>query len=200
MKHMMITMKLLTIGFALVGMGVGAIFAKDKPATIIKQGISINAPISKAWQVLGPEFPDAYKWASSVQHSEAKDDQSLNGSSTTERGCNISGMGAIREKLLAYSDKEYLLSYEVAEGAPSMVKYLSNTWKLVDLGNGKTRLEMQMEMKTGGLMGAMMKGMMRKKMTKMSAQIVEEFKYYVEQGQPHPRKVAAAEKLQKKGK
>lgn len=192
------TTEILSLTVSLYLMGSSVAYAKDKPSTIIKQSITIDAPINKVWQILGPEFPDAYKWASSVNHSEAKNNQSVNGSTCSERGCNISGMGNIKEKILSYSDTEHVLSYQVIEGMPSMVKYMSNTWKLIDLGNGKTKLEMQMEMKTGGIMGAMMKGMMRKKMTKMSNEVVEEFKYYVEMGNPHTRKLKAAEKFARK--
>lgn len=165
-----------------------ALYAKDKPPINIKQELIIKAPIQKTWQVLGPEFADAYKWASSIKHSEARNHETMNGSTCTERGCSVSGVGNIKEKLLNYSEAEHTLSYQVYEGMPKMVKYAANTWTLTDLGNGTTKLEMQIEIKTGGLMGSMMKGMMRKKMTKMTKKIAEEFQYYVENGNPHPRK------------
>lgn len=171
-----------------------ALYAKDKASTIIKQEILIDATIQKAWQVLGPEFVDAYKWASSVKHSEARNHETMNGSNCTERGCSISGMGKIKEKILQYSETEHILSYQVYEGMPKMVKYAANTWKLIDLGNGTTKLEMLIEMKTGGLMGGIMKGMMRKKITKMSKEIAEEFQYYVENGIPHARKINSINK------
>lgn len=171
-----------------------ALYAKDKTPIIIKQELIINASIAKTWQVLGPEFADAYKWASSIKHSEARNHETMNGSTCTERGCSVSGMGNIKEKILQYSETEHILSYQVYEVMPKMVKYAANTWKLIDLGNGATKLEMQIEMKTGGFMGSMMKGMMRKKMTKMSKQIAEEFQYYVENGNPHPRKIKSTNK------
>ena len=40
----------------------------------------------------------------------------------------------------------------------------------------------------------MMKGMMKKKMSKIADEIIEEFKYYVENGSPHPRAVKANKK------
>lgn len=168
-----------------------SVFAKDKSPTIIKQELIIDASMEKVWQVLGPQFADAYKWASSIKHSEARDHDNFNGSTCTERGCNVKGMGNIKEKLLIYSEADHKISYQVYEGMPKMVKYASNTWILTDLGNGKTKVEIQLEMKTGGMMGAMMKGMMKKKMTKMSKGVIEEFKYYVETGNPHPNKVKA---------
>lgn len=137
-------------------------YAKDKAPVLIKNELIINSTIAKAWQVLGSKFADANKWATSIKHSEARNHESMNGSTCTERGCNVSGMGNIKEKMLQYSETEHLLSYQVYEGIPKMVKYASTTWKVTDFGNGTTKLEMTMEMKAGGLMGAMMKGMMKK--------------------------------------
>lgn len=171
--------------------------AKGKKAAVISNEFMINAPIEQAWAVLGPGFEDAYKWAASVNHSEAKDHQSFNGSSCTERGCNVAGIGNILEKLLQYSATDHIISYQIYEGMPKMVKYASNTWKLTDAGGGKTKLEMTVEIKTGGLMGTLMHGMMVKKMKTLSKFTGEEFKYYVETNSPHERKLKAMKKAGK---
>lgn len=163
--------------------------AKEKEPTIIHQEVIIDASIAETWEILGPQFENAQVWASSIKHSEALNNESLNGSNCTIRGCSVAGMGEIKETLLSYSIPNHSLSYEVKEGMPKMVKYASNQWELTDLGNGKTSLKMKLEMKTGGFMGWMMRGMMKKKMTKLSAEIAEEFKFYVENGTPHPRTV-----------
>lgn len=171
-----------------------ALYAKDKASIIIRQEISIDAPTEKSWEVLGPQFENAQVWATSVTRSEALDRESLNGSTCTIRGCSIAGMGDVKEKLLTYSPEDHSLSYVVTDGMPKMVRYLSNSWVLIDLGNGKSKLEMTIEMKTGGFMGWMMGGMMKRKLTKLSAEVAEEFKYYVENGKPHPRKIKSTNK------
>jgi hypothetical protein len=186
MKTIKTTMTLMLLSFSLLSFA-----GKDKPSTIITQEIIINASIEKAWTVLGPQFADANKWATSIKHSQANNSDSFNGSTCSERGCDISGFGEVREKILEYSNADRVLSYEVIDGLPGMVSFMSNYWKLTETADGKTKLLMRMEMKTKGMMGAMMKGMMKKKMTKMSAEVAEEFKYYVEKGVPHPRKVKA---------
>jgi hypothetical protein len=165
--------------------------AKEKEPTIIKQEIVINASIDEAWEILGPQFENVQFWASSIKHSEALNKESLNGSKCTVRGCSVAGIGEIKETLLSYSIENHSLSYEIKEGMPKMVRYASNHWKLIDLGNGKTKLKMKIEMKTGGFMGWMMRGMMKRKMTKLSFETAEEFKYYVETGKLHPRKIKA---------
>lgn len=185
-------MKLSTVAMALL-LGF-SVQAKEKEPTIINQEIVIDAPIDKSWEVIGPQFENAQVWASSIKHSEALNKESLNGSTCTIRGCSVAGMGEIKETLLTYSAESHSLSYIVKEGMPKMVRYASNNWELIDLGNGKTKLKMTIEMKTGGVMGWMMNGMMKGKMTKLSSEIAEEFKYYVENGKPHPRKIKANKK------
>ncbi len=150
----------------------------------IKKEIIINKSIEKAWQILGTEFADAYKWSSVINHSEAKNQESLNGSSCTERGCDIKGMGKLKEKLLSFSPENYKLSYQIIEGLPSMVKYAENNWTLTSLGADKTKLEMVLKAETQGFMGTLMKPMMKMNFSKMGKGLTEDFKFYVENGKP----------------
>lgn len=183
MKSIKLTLTIMAVLFAF------SAEAGNKDPKIILQEVIINASIDQAWDVLGNHFAEAQNWASSIEHSEALNDKSLNGSTCTERGCKVDGMGEIKETLIAYDPVKHLLAYEIRQGLPKMVKFASNNWELIDMGNGQTKLKMKIEMKTGGFMGWMMGGMMKKKMTKMSSEIAEEFKYYVENGKPHPRKI-----------
>ncbi len=171
-------------------LGVSSLAKAGNPI-IIQKEIIINAHINDVWEVLGPQFEDAYKWASVIKHSEARDQNSFNGSTCSERGCDVSGMGSIKERLTQYSETNHILAYEVYEGMPKMMKATKNTWKLIDLDNGKTKLIMKLEAKTGGFMGWMMKPMMKMKLKKMANKVVEEFKFYVENGKPHPRTIKA---------
>ncbi|MBL4592604.1 MAG: SRPBCC family protein [Flavobacteriales bacterium] len=165
--------------------------ATEKKPIIINQEVTIDAPIEKVWEVLGPQFGNVQIWSSSVKHSEALNEESINGSKCTERSCSVAGMGEIKEVLLSYSSEKHSLSYEAKEGFPKMVRYASNNWQLFDLGNGKTKLKMTVKIKTGGFMGWLMGGMMKKKIKKMTSEAIEEFKYYVENGSPHPRTIAS---------
>lgn len=162
---------------------------------IVKQ-IVISTDVSQSWRVLGPEFADAYKWASTVNKSEGKGGL-INGEIFSERVCSTP-MGTLREKILEYSVENHLLSYQF-EGMPKMVKFAKNTWQLTSLGSNRTNLSLKMEMEIGGI-GKLMKPMIKMRMAKMAGHTIEEFKYYVENGQPHPRKLNAANKYIKKQK
>ncbi|OIQ99141.1 hypothetical protein GALL_188780 [mine drainage metagenome] len=75
-----------------------------------------------------------------------------------------------------------------------MVKQATNTWKLLSVGQEQSKLYMRMDIQLGGVMGKIMQPMMKMMMSKMGNELLEEFKYYVENKQPHPRKLKAAKK------
>ncbi len=179
---------------ALVLISVGLNAQAPKINLTIKKEIIIDASAEKAWQVLGPQFTDAYKWASTVTTSEGQWDKI--GGIYSGRICTTP-MGTLKEKVLEYSAENYLLSYSF-EGMPKMVRFAKNTWQLNSIDNNKTKLTLVMEIKVGGFMGKMMKPMMKGKMAKMINHTIEEFKYYVETGQPHSRKVKAINKSKNK--
>ncbi len=161
---------------------------KEKPVTTIKQEFIINAEVAKAWEVLGPGYEDLHVWASAIKSSSADDNQSFNGSPCTTRNCSVSGVGNVKEKLLAYSSSEHTLTYQVIEGNPKPVKYMAITWKFVAIDDKTTKVEITVELKSA------FKGVVKKKVTKLYSEIGEEFKYYVENEQPHPRKIKAVSK------
>ncbi|MBS1666391.1 MAG: SRPBCC family protein [Bacteroidetes bacterium] len=162
---------------------------------IIEKEITINKSVEDAWEVLGYQFADAYKWASPLKHSEAKDRNNFNGSACSERGCDIVGMGKTREKLIEYSNECNRLSYSVPEGMPFMVKYATNTWQLTQIDNDKSKLKMVMNITLRGIMGMMMQPMMKMMMSKMGNILLQDFKYYVETGRPSEAKLRALKKL-----
>ncbi|MBL4707549.1 MAG: hypothetical protein JKY48_03815 [Flavobacteriales bacterium] len=48
---------------------------------------------------------------------------------------------------------------------------------------------MEMNIDISGFLGTIMKPMMKMQMAGMGNQFLEKFKYYVEKGSPHPRKI-----------
>jgi len=159
---------------------------------VIEKEILVNKSIKDAWKVLGIDFANASKWASAVNHSEGSGEK-FNGSTCSERGCSTT-MGSIKEKLYEFSNENYSLAYEVAEGMPSMVKYATNTWKLIEVGENKCKLQIKMDIRMGGFFGSLLQPVMKMQMSKMGNHLVEDFSFYVENGTPHPRKLKAQKK------
>lgn len=127
-----------------------------------------------------------------MNHSEGNGDN-FNGSTCSERGCSIT-MGSIKEKLYEFSNEKHTLSYEVAEGMPSMVKYATNTWRLIDLGEDKCKLQIKMDIRMSGFFGSLLEPILKMQMSRMGNHLVEDFAYYVENGTQHPRKLKAQKK------
>jgi ribosome-associated toxin RatA of RatAB toxin-antitoxin module len=77
---------------------------------------------------------------------------------------------------------------------PSIVKYATNTWRLVYLGADKCKLQIKMDIRMGGFFGSLLKPIMKMQMSKLGNHLVEDFAHYVENGTPHPRKIKAQKK------
>lgn len=160
---------------------------------VIEKEILINKCTKDAWKVLGVDFSNASKWASAVNHSEGSGDN-FNGSTCSERGCSTT-KGSIKEKLYEFSNEKFTLSYEVVEGMPSIIQYLTNTWSLIDLGKDKCKLQIKMNIGMDGFFGSLLEPIINIQMSKMGKHLVEDFAYYVENGTPHPRKLKAQMKM-----
>ncbi|MFI1773328.1 SRPBCC family protein [Thalassobellus citreus] len=154
---------------------------------IIKKETIIHSNIEKCWNVLGKNFANAHEWASAIKHSEGSGD-SFSGASCSNRKCEVKKMGHLNEKLLNYSNDTHSLKYEIIEGLPKMIKKATNSWSLSALDTNKSKLTMEMDMNISGFLGTLMKPIMKIQMGNMGNVFLEEFKYYVEKGKPHPRK------------
>lgn len=159
------------------------------------QEIIIDKPIEACWDVLGNQFTEIYKWASPVHHANGDGKTGVNGASCTIRGCEVQGMGEITEELTEFDPKNYFLAYEIITGLPNMMKAGKNSWKLTPVNSSQTKLNMKGAIETKGLIAKLMRPMIKMQFDNMTKNIVEEFKYYVETGQPHPRKVKATKKM-----
>ncbi len=152
----------------------------------IATDIIINKPIAAVWEVVGTEFADAHLWASALNHTEGHG-RKISEQVCESRTCDIQGMGRIREKLLDFDPRNHTLTYEVAEGFPFFVERGVNRWRLVAEG-GRTHLYTNAEIVTKGLVGAMMQPVMKMQMSGLMRKTLEDLKFYVESGIPHPRK------------
>ena len=157
----------------------------------------INASIEQAWNILGNQYTEAYKWASGLKYSEGEGTPQLEGATCNNRACDTTALGPIKEEIRIFDPINYILSYEVIEGFPFFVKLGQNTWTLTQEGN-QTKVSMQLEMLTKGLVGKLMSPMMRLQMGGILTNAIEDFKHYVETGQPSPRKAKEIAKEAKK--
>ena len=137
---------------------------------------------------MGVHYVEIYKWASVVHHAEGDGKMGINGANGAIRGCTVEGMGDIEEKLTDFDPENHYLAYTVTRGLPGIMKEAKNRWRLTSIGINKIRLNMHGTIIPRGLTN-LMKSMIKIQFGNMTKKIVEEFKYYVEKGVPHPRKL-----------
>lgn len=162
---------------------------------LIQKEIIVNKNVAEAWHLLGPRFGDIYQWASTINHTEIKG-EGENGAPCTERGCDTS-MGGIKEKLLEYSSDQHLVKFDIYSGLPAMAKNALNTWQVTPVGNNQSKFTIKSDVKLKGLIGFMMQPMMKMMMGKMVKGMTEDFKHFVETGQPSEAKVKAIKKYRR---
>lgn len=161
-----------------------------------KKSMLIDRPVDEVWEVLGNQYTAAYKWAAGLYHSEGEGTPKIEGAACNNRSCDTS-FGRIKEEIRAFDADNFKLSYEVIEGFPFFVDKGINNWKLMPKGN-KTQVDMHLVVTTKGLMGAIMGPMMKLQMGKTIATVLDDLKYYVENGKPSPAKAKELARAAKK--
>jgi hypothetical protein len=155
-----------------------------------KEEVMIEKNIDEVWEVLGNQFTEANIWASNFKSSKPGGEPKLPGldylhrETMTENGENV-------QELDEFDSINYSLSYHISRGVPAIAKSALGKWSLAKTKDNQTRMDVHFILKTKGLLGLIMSPVISKKVERASAEIVEELKYYLEKGKPHPRKFAA---------
>jgi len=160
----------------------------------------VNADADKVWGVFAHGFNDAYKWMASVNHSFAKNNgESFEGCQSDGRVCELSPDGKgikASEQFLAYSEENKTATIRIDFlDAPSFfpVKFNTVEFSLKEIDGGKS--EMTWEFCSNiKLLGFVLWPLLTLGFGKFIEDIMEELKFYVETGTPHPRKIKAMKK------
>ncbi|WP_350292658.1 SRPBCC family protein [uncultured Croceitalea sp.] len=100
----------------------------------LTQTLIIDARADRVWGLLR-ELDDVDKYSSTIAKVEFTGNKGVGG----ERLCtSVDGKGFFKEKIVAFDDRFRTYSYSLVEGVP--VKGMVNTFKVVNLGYGKSAL------------------------------------------------------------
>ena len=91
----------------------------------------------------------------------------------------------------SFDPDKHSLSYAAISGTPFFIKSVNARWSLTKQDAGNTKLKVGVQIETKGIMGAILKPVAKKKLGKLGDMLVDDLKYYVENGKPHARKMAA---------
>ena len=150
----------------------------------IKLNTDIEKSADECWKVFGGGYTDIYKWKSGMTSSDAEG-APFGDSPVGSRKIKASGL-SFSEKLIHFSNSERAFTYEVI-GMPFVVSSAKNEWKFSET-DGKATLHMHLRVQTVTGFGWLLNGLLQKNMTKEMGKLHQEFKYFMENGEVHPRK------------
>ncbi len=154
--------------------------------------ITVNASAEKVWDILGRDFANISVWSTAVSHSIANDKlASVNNSPVGGRFCDTS-FGKISEEFTAYDDAKKTFSFKGVFDS-RMFKSVINTSGLTSIDENTTEVSFGPNIELS-FIGTLMYPMIRMMLSKAVDVILDDLKYYVENGKPSPRKLAAQQK------
>ena len=156
---------------------------------IIKE-LSVAKPIEEVWEVLGNQFGKIDNWASIISHSEVSGSSKIPGVDYSIRSTKTTS-GDTQQELTGFNPDQHTISYKSISGTPPIIKQVHAHWSLTKKDANNTHLVLDFVAEMKGL-GFILAPVAKIKLGKVGDVLLDDLKYYVENGQPHPRKVAAS--------
>lgn len=158
--------------------------------TTITREIKINQSVDNVWDVLGNQFGEISNWSSLISESKVYGDPKIEGLTYSQRETNTT-QGITVQEMTSFNLGEYSLSYKAISGTPFFIKSTNAKWVLSKLDEECTQLNMSLDIQTKGIIGFILGPIVNIKLGKLADELVDDLKYFLENGNPHPRKVAA---------
>ncbi|MCH7534605.1 MAG: SRPBCC family protein [Bacteroidetes bacterium] len=160
---------------------------------IIAKEIVISKPIEEVWEVLGNQFGEIDRWSSLIHNSTVSGEAKLPGLSYSVRTTNTT-QGITKQELTSFDSGQHSLSYKSLSGTPFFIKSANAHWSLTKLEESSTKMNLELKVETGGIMGIILGPVAKIKLGKLGDELMDDFKFFLENGKPHARKVAAMSK------
>ena len=155
---------------------------------IVKK-LLIEKPVEEVWEVLGNQFGKIDRWASLISHSEVSGPSKISGVDYSIRSTKTT-QGDTQQELTSFNPKKHSISYKSISGTPAIIKQVMAHWSLENRGEKSTHLVLDFTVKMKGL-GFFFAPLAKIKLGKVGDVLLDDFKYYLENGKPHQRKVSA---------
>ncbi len=165
--------------------------------------VEIAKPVDTVWRIFAIEFDVAYKWMASVPHSYAKTKGKFVGGAPMQgRICELSSShtkNMVDEIITEYDESRHVIGIDVSPlNMPAIFPFRVNKVRveLTGLPNGHTRMRWDLHPHLK-MAGYLLYPLVHVGLSKGFDSIIAELKYFVENGEPHPRKQAKIRKLAK---
>jgi len=163
----------------------------------MSKSVVVNTSADKLWHIIGPEFADAGKWSTAIDHSEGHGEAKFEGAVCDTRSCDVSAKGftSVNERITEYDEKNKTMAFDVYHGMPGFVTHMNSRHVITDIGNGKSQDEIQIVMHMKPFMGTLLGGMLKKNLNGLLDSALEDLRVYAETGEPSAEKKARMKKL-----
>ncbi len=160
----------------------------------LRNDIFIEAPAERVWHALGERFMHIGEWAAPITASCPVG--SAEPGVGVMRSCNIAPFGpvkagVVKERLTRFDRAAMAFEYEALEGMPRFIRHAVSRWSVSRVDDRRSRLRIHATVVLRGPM-ALLGCVIKWQLQSGGAKVAEELKYFVENGWPHPRKLAVA--------
>ena len=163
----------------------------------------VNASADKIWKVFAHDFDDAYKWMASVPHSYAQaNGERFDRAQSAGRVCQLDTEGKgiqASEQFLKYNEADKTCTVRIDFiNTPIAFPVDHNTldFSVVDIGDNQSEMTWAFSSQVKPW-AYVIWPLIRVGFGIFVGQIVEELRYFVENGTPHPRKLKALNKTKR---
>ncbi|MEM7035198.1 MAG: SRPBCC family protein [Chloroflexota bacterium] len=140
---------------------------------------TVNSSADKVWNIVGNNFNEISAWASPVLDSHANPDVPEGGG----RICNVKGAGQVVETIYHYDDQARELGFILeGEKIPFFMKKIDSQWSVKPAGDDQSEVTVRAKVTLMPVFSQLMSGMLRNQMGKQAQGIIDDLKYYVENG------------------
>lgn len=153
--------------------------------------ISVQAPASTAWRIVGERFGHIGEWAAPIGCSTMEEAPQVG----AIRSCHIERFGpvpagVIRERLITYDPEQMRVEYVADSGMPSFFAKAVNRWLVTADGPVACIVRTHATLELRGpivLFGPLLAWRFRAD----GARVLDELRHHIETGTAHPRKQEA---------
>jgi hypothetical protein len=149
----------------------------------------IDAPAPAAWAVLGERFGHIGEWAAPIAASSLEGEPRVG----AVRTCHVASFGpvapgVITERLTAFDPVAMSFAYEATGGMPGFVGRAINRWSVHPRGERRCLVRTQATLELRGP-AVLLSFLLKWRLHAEGARVLDELRYRIEHGRPHPRKL-----------
>jgi len=161
--------------------------------------VEFKKPVDHVWKVVAADFDQATVWMASVHRSYAKTEGVFAKTAPMQgRICHLSSSDSknmVDETIIEFDERGHIFRFEVVPfNMPAIFPFHKNNISITmtDLEGGGTKMRWDMDVNLR-LAGFLLYPLVKVGLSKGFDNILDELKFYVENGHPHPRKKTPSE-------